>query len=61
MHTDISIRNWFVKDNGALVLGDFGSAKVLGPFGYVKAGEPQYYDDKWVAPEMKCFDGFTAT
>jgi serine/threonine protein kinase len=40
MHTDISIRNWFVKDNGALVLGDFGSAKVLGPFGYVKAGEP---------------------
>jgi serine/threonine protein kinase len=40
MHSDISIRNWLIKDNGQLVLSDFGSSRVLGPFGYVKPGEP---------------------
>jgi eukaryotic-like serine/threonine-protein kinase len=45
MHTDVSVRNWFLKEDGDLCLGDWGCAKVLGPFGYTPVGTKIYYDE----------------
>jgi len=59
MHTDVSIRNWFIKEDGNLVLGDFGCAKVLGPFGYTPIGTRCYYDEAHSPAEMKCEGGFS--
>ena len=59
MHTDLSVRNWFLKEDGDLVLGDFGCAKVLGPFGYTPIGTKIYYDAVHSPEEMKGKDGHT--
>jgi serine/threonine protein kinase len=61
MHTDVSIRNWFLNDDGNLVLGDFGCAKVLGPFGYTPIGTRVYYDEVHSPIEMKGKEGCTIT
>lgn len=33
MHMDLHLHNWFLREDGEVVLGDFGCSKILGPNG----------------------------
>ena len=53
LHSDLHVRNWFLKGDGQLVLGDFGSSKQLGgPDGEVPVGTRPHYFVGFSAPEM---------
>ena len=52
MHTDLHARNWLVREDGRLVLADFGCAKILGKDGKRGPGEKIDYYPGHSPPEM---------
>ena len=59
MHTDLHARNWLVREDGTLVLADFGCAKILGKDGKRGPGEKIDYYEGHSGPEMQSTDGKT--
>jgi serine/threonine protein kinase len=57
MHTDLHARNWLVREDGTLVICDFGCAKILGKDGKRSPGEKCDYAPCHSPPEMQIDDG----
>jgi serine/threonine protein kinase len=57
IHLDLHIRNWFLREDLDIVLGDFGCAKVLGEGGKVPKGMKIWYYQGHSAPDMRAEEG----